>query len=1132
MMHKRRLRVLAGLILISFIILSCMRDFNNPLDPENPNRLKPPAAPTGLRAIDSSLKTISLQWTDASDNDDGFIVERLLATTVYTTVGTVSSGATGFKDTGLLANTDYHYRVSSFNKAGKSEGAFTDAKTRKSIQVSFLDLNNPDTVYETDFNVKVKVLTTMSSVDYVSINGKQAMQSNNPEIFYYQIKLDSTDGSLNPIRVKAYASDENVDSITVLLYYVWPQTPPVPTGLTAAAQSVSMIRLGWNKAKYAVTYQIYRKKDTVESYIRDTTSTGFEDKGLEKATTYYYRIKAHNRAGTSGYSDWVSAKTQSPSLTVPARPAGLEAQAISHSKIQIQWSATATAEDYQIYRSTSADTGYLGVAVRVSPDTSYLDTGLAASTTYYYRVAARNGAGSSPQSDSVCVPTRTASQNTPFKPTGVTASALSSSVINLTWPAVEYADVYKIYRSASAQGVYVFIRQVATIGFGDSGLAPSTTYYYKIIAKNRAAINGDSPYSDSAFATTMPPALLTPSKPESIGAQPLSFDVIHISWTAVAEADSYRVYRALTGTGLYNWITTLASTNYNDSGRHESTTYYYKVKAVNRADSSAYSDSALATTPDSAVPIAPWAVGMPDTTVAINDSFFIHAQGYAPSNGGVSKYIWELGLASHSDTTSDSLKRVAFGSAGRKNVMVKIKAQDGQLSAADTIVVDVHAYPPSVAAMEDTFVASNALVTVHAAGSDTNREIALYYWDKGLNGWDDSVTSSSWQAGNGTGPVRIRVGVRDSDGFFAYDTFTVYYNRAPSSIAILAPASGTAPNGVYENADQKWRVFIRWQCVDADRPRDTLAYSAYCYPATGSRGAAFYMGRDTFATFRADTVTAYKMEIRAQDKFGDTVWSAIDSFFSPPPPFPGMVFLRGRAFQMGQAGVPGAETVHQVTLSDYYMDTTEVTQADYFSVTGQKPSLFSYNPQTPVDSVSWYDAVLYCNARSKRGSVDTVYSYTAIQGSAYAGCTGLTNLSIDKAKKGYRLPTEAEWEYACRAGTAQEYYWSGISGAIAGGYAWYSSNSGLQTHPVAGKARNAFGLFDMSGNVSELCNDYYGDYSVSDALNPRGPENGQFRVSRGGSWKDSPPLLRSADRAANYPNARYSSIGFRVVLPR
>jgi formylglycine-generating enzyme required for sulfatase activity len=239
------------------------------------------------------------------------------------------------------------------------------------------------------------------------------------------------------------------------------------------------------------------------------------------------------------------------------------------------------------------------------------------------------------------------------------------------------------------------------------------------------------------------------------------------------------------------------------------------------------------------------------------------------------------------------------------------------------------------------------------------------------------------------------------------------------------------------------------------------------------------------------------------------------------------IIAAGQSFQMGEAGLD--DPVHQVTFTkDFWMDTTEVEQTDFLALMGFNPSKFKGISKGPVEGATWFDAVLFCNARSKRDGLDSIYAYTA-KTKVGESCTGLTGLAIDYSRTGYRLPTEAEWEYACRSGAKGSFYWGDADDdTTMGEYAWFYANSGSTTHPVAGKQANYFGLYDLSGNVEEWCNDWFGDYSVDAQQDPTGPISGSYRVLRGGSWDRGAHYLRSASRTYVAPSPQVANDGFRL----
>jgi formylglycine-generating enzyme required for sulfatase activity len=241
------------------------------------------------------------------------------------------------------------------------------------------------------------------------------------------------------------------------------------------------------------------------------------------------------------------------------------------------------------------------------------------------------------------------------------------------------------------------------------------------------------------------------------------------------------------------------------------------------------------------------------------------------------------------------------------------------------------------------------------------------------------------------------------------------------------------------------------------------------------------------------------------------------------------------------------ETQHQVTLTkSFYMGKYQVTQEQYQAVIGSNPSYFTTVVEgedgtpgkLPVEKVSWYDAIVFCNKLSVMEGLSPVYS---ISGSTDTAVWGTVPINYDETwdaavmvsgANGYRLPTEAEWEYACRAGTETAWYTSNTEAGPPhlNTAAWYSDNAASKTHEVGLKTPNAWGLYDMHGNVYEWCWDWYvDDYPSGAQTDPDGAVAGTGRVARGGDWSCPAQYLRFAFRGSGDPSILYFIFGFRVV---
>jgi len=233
-----------------------------------------------------------------------------------------------------------------------------------------------------------------------------------------------------------------------------------------------------------------------------------------------------------------------------------------------------------------------------------------------------------------------------------------------------------------------------------------------------------------------------------------------------------------------------------------------------------------------------------------------------------------------------------------------------------------------------------------------------------------------------------------------------------------------------------------------------------------------------------------------------------------------MVLIPGGWFEMGSnGGRPDESPVHKVWVSSFWMDKYEVTQDQFKKYQLPDPSHFK-DPNYPLEQINWTDAALYCNERSRAEGLTPCYDEKTWQ----------CNFDAD----GYRLPTEAEWEYACRVGTSTKYHFGSDPRKLKI-YGWFAENSLKKTHPVGQKKPNPWGLYDMCGNVAEWCNDLYSEdyYKQSPQQNPRGPQQGKERVLRGGAWSSIADCCRSACRASdpsiNDTCLASDAIGFRCV---
>ncbi len=366
--------------------------------------------------------------------------------------------------------------------------------------------------------------------------------------------------------------------------------------------------------------------------------------------------------------------------------------------------------------------------------------------------------------------------------------------------------------------------------------------------------------------------------------------------------------------------------------------------------------------------------------------------------------------------------------------------------------------------------------------------------------------------------------------------FTTQSNRAPNT-----PSNPSPSNNV---TNQPLTMTLSWDCSDPDG--DILTYDVYF--GTSSNPTTKISTSQSGRTLNRSNLsygTTYYWKVVAKDSKGATTegpeWrfttqSAPTTSYTPSSIVPQMVLVDKGSFTMGDTwggGGSDEKPTHKVTFTyDFYIGKYEVTFNEYdafCNATGRsKPSDSGWGRGTrPVIWVSWNDAIAYCNWLSEKEKLPKSYDSNG----NLLDKDGRVTTDPSKVV-GYRLPTEAEWEYAARGGNKSKgYKYSGSDNVDVDNVAWYDLNSGLKTQEVGKKAPNELGIYDMSGNVWEWCSDWYdsGYYAKSPTTNPYNSTAGSGRGGRGGSWYSSATDARVADRSSYSPTYTYYSLGFRIA---
>ncbi|MVM39318.1 hypothetical protein GO730_20040 [Spirosoma sp. HMF3257] len=474
----------------------------------------PPATPARLTATVVSFSQINLAWADLSGNESGFQLERSPnGTDSWTKIADLSADATSYSDQGLSPQTHYYYRVRAINAAGPSGYSNTaDATTPVgppaapqslvATAASTTQINLTWTSVATATNILIEQSPngTDSWTQIASVAGDATTYGNagltQNTRYYYRIRATNASGP-GPYSNVATA--------------ITPDAPPIaPARLTATVISATQIDLAWaDLSANEASFEIERSPDGVTwTKIGDApaNAVSFQSVGLIPNTKYYYRIRAVNAAGPSGYSNTATATT--PDVP-PVTPTNLVATPTSATQITLVWvDGSANETGFEVERASSQTAPFTKIADLPANTTTYQDLGLTPAGNYCYRVRAKNTIGASGYTNVACA---TTPDVPPAAPARLTATVISTSQINLTWADLSTNESgFEIERSNSATATFTKVGEVPANAttYEDKNLADNTQYCYRIRAKNAA---GNSGYTDPACATTpLAPPLCPP----------------------------------------------------------------------------------------------------------------------------------------------------------------------------------------------------------------------------------------------------------------------------------------------------------------------------------------------------------------------------------------------------------------------------------------------------------------------------------------------------------------------------------------------------------------------------------------------------------------------------------------------
>lgn len=475
-----------------------------------------PNAPSGLILTVVSSSQIDLAWTDNSSDESGFRVQ--MATSAngnYSTLTTTNANVTSYSATGLSSGTTYYFRVSAVNAAGNSNSVSGSATTSSpaattpsapsgliltvvsssQIDLAWTDNSDNETGFRvqraTSFNGNYTTITSTSA----NATSYSATGLSSATTYYFRVLAINAAGSSNYV----------VGSATTLSSQSG-TAPAAPSGLILTVVSSSQIDLAWTDNSDDETgFRVQRATSANGNYTTLTTTnanaTSYSATGLSSGTTYYFRVSAVNSSGNSN-SVSASATTSAPTPTIPNAASNLTATVVSSTQINLTWVDNSSNETgFKVERALSAGGVYTTLVTTNANTTSYSVTGLVAGTTYYFRVSAVNSAGASAFAST----SATTSVAAPAAPSNLSASAVSSSQILLTWTDNSNNEAsFRIERSTTFSGTYVFIGSAPAnaTSYSDTALPGGATYYYRVMSVNAG---GTSAAAGPASATTQPP---------------------------------------------------------------------------------------------------------------------------------------------------------------------------------------------------------------------------------------------------------------------------------------------------------------------------------------------------------------------------------------------------------------------------------------------------------------------------------------------------------------------------------------------------------------------------------------------------------------------------------------------------
>jgi hypothetical protein len=966
-----------------------------------------PTAPTSLLATATSTSAISLSWTDNSNNETGFYVERSPDNSTWTQIATLNANVTTYNDSSLSSATTYYYRVRAYNAGGNSAYTNTSSATTQTTPP-----NTPSTLAATAVSTtEIDLAWTDNSnqtgfyIERSPDNSTWTQIASTTSTSYHDTGLSSA--TTYYYRICAYNAGGDSSYTSVSSATTQTPVPNAPTTLLATATSTSAISLSWtDNSSNETGFYVERSPD--DSSWTQIASLGanvttYNDSSLSSATTYYYRVRAYNAGGNSAYTNVSSATTQTPA---PGVPTAFSATAVSTTEIDLAWTDNSNQTGFYIERSPDNSTW---TQIGSTTATSYHDTSLASSTTFYYRVRAYNAGGDSAYTSAMSATTLTP---IPAAPTTLVATANSTTQITIGWTDNSSNETGFYIERSPDNSTWTQIASVAanSTSYINTGLSASTAYYYRVRAYNAG---GDSAYTNVANATTLTPIAAVPT---NLVATPASTSAINLTWTDNSNQTGFYIERS-PDNSTWTQIGSTTSTSYQDTGLSSTTTYYYRVSAYNAGGNSAYTTATSATTL-TPIPTAPstlvaTAASTTQVTLTWVDNSSNETGFYIERSPDDSTWTQITSVAANTTTYNDT------GLSSSTAYYYRVRAYNAGGDSAYTNVSNATTLTP-IPSVPSSLVATVASASeIDLTWADSSNQTGFYVERSPDNStWTQiaSTTSTSYQDTGLSSATTYyyRVRAYNAGGDSGYAT------TASATTQMLAPA---APSGLSATSVNTAEIDLAWTNnasnaagVYIERSSDNNTWTQI---ASVSATTTSY--DDTGLTIGA----SYFYRIRAFNAGGDSAYAGTASAVAYPliaPPMPAQsVAAAPASFSQvslswvaspGDSGFYVERSVDRITWTTIaqlpqtattFQDTTADSDTHYFyrviayNALGDAPASNLTSATTPVYSV------ILDNASSSDVTIAGPWSHST----ALAGYFGTDFLQDNNLNKGQSSVTFA-----------------------------------------------------------------------------------------------------------------------------